>query len=123
MRKTNKFDIFLTVFLLFALFAVGLHIGTDKSGDEIGELAILLYVTGAKRVRAGDGLLIDGNIPARLISFDGSYAIITVSAEPLEAGFLAGGRKYIAKNQPIRSVSKSGSLDGRIIAIEASTFR
>ena len=116
--RINKFDALVTVFLLASLFTVGLHIGKNKDVDTVEERAVLLLVTSAKCIGNDTEILIDGNIPASLTSYDGEYAILIIRGTELRAGFLLDGKKYIAENQPICSVSENGFLNGRIISIQ-----
>ena len=116
--RINRFDILFLVFLIGAFFTLGLHIGTERDSCMKEERTVLLLVTSYENIWANNGILLDGTVSANLVSFDGSYAVLSVFGTSEEAGFLVGGRKYIAKNQPIYAVSDSGFLQGRILFIE-----
>ena len=111
----SRFDKLFFIFLLAALFTVGLHIGGEKSGAEtVSFTAEVSYEKLSGDPCDEGGLMVDGRLPVQVTGFDGEYFYITMDGYLTEAGFLLCGAKYLSANQPVFIYGEVSGIEGKI---------
>ena len=114
----NRFDAFVFIWLLAALFCIGVHIGKGAEQETHTTCAITLFLTEEMgEIAVGDKLFIDSVIESTVLEYDRQTLTIALQGVMREAGFLAGGAKYISLNQPIKLSNSSVYAKGRVSLI------
>ncbi len=114
MRK-NKHDIMAFVIILLLLFTVGFHIGRGKDAQIQETRYLTVTVSKSKGIpQRGESLMIDGRFAVQVLETDEGSITFLCRGSMCEAGFLIGGTKYIAKNQPLKVYSDTVYIEGRI---------
>ena len=117
-RARNAYDIFLFLSTLCLLFTIGFHLGKDKTKELPVYMNVTVEVTKIKGTPTASAVaLIDGRYSTVITDFDDGSVTLICSGSFHEAGFLLGGAKYIAKNQPINATADFGYFEGRITSI------
>ena len=113
--KINFFDGFLILFTLLALFTVGFHLGYGKEHEE--GVTFLIYAeaeNGSKFAFAESEGYIDGRFLVYGIEEDNGSYRFKCDGRIGPLGFLAGGAKYLAKNQPVKILGEYSSVTLKI---------
>jgi hypothetical protein len=114
----NRFDAFVFAVILAALFCVGSHIGKEAEASHSILCTVTLSLTEERGdVAVGDKLYIDSAIESTVLRLNGRMLTLTLYGTVTNAGFLAGGAKYISLNQPIKLSNSSVYAKGRVSLI------
>ncbi len=117
--KINFFDKLFILFILFALFTVGYHIGKERSED--GSVTFALSIAPEEEMNGAffetEGY-IDGKYKIYGVRYEDGVYVFMCDGLIGPLGFLAGGAKYLAKNQPIKIWGEYSLIVGRITDME-----
>ena len=111
----NRFDAFVLTAVLAALFCIGIHIGKGGNTSDALTCTLTLSVTELRGTPSvGDKLFIDSKIESTVTECSDTSLTLSLCGWVREAGFLAGGAKYISLNQPIKLSNQSVYAVGRV---------
>lgn len=120
MRRLTVYDVTVILFLLAALFTVGMHLGDDGRENEPLILHVTLDVTLSRGTLLGsEQYLVDGRYEAEIENISATSLSFSIRARCTDAGMAIEGAKYISENQPIKIYSDTSYIEGRAVSIRA----
>lgn len=112
MYKTSAllYDALVLILILALAMTVLAHLCSD-SGHEDEILCAVMLLTERTRgeIRAGDEATSFGSLPIKIVAISQKRILAVCRGRMWRGGFLAGGTKYVLKNQPVTLLGKGFS--------------